>query len=121
MASVETELKKHPQGHKYRAAIKKNQIIVYESQGSDLVQIFNDMGLHISENIRNNFMERYVQYSPIMRFILADSKDRTFIPQRWCFRGSIDDWINVESPGEINILAKKLIPTRGTDEFYELF
>ena len=121
LASVEAELKKHPQGQKYRATIKKDQIVVYESQGSDFDEILAQMGWTASESLSHNFKERYTQYSPIMRFILDDNKGRTFIPQRWCFRGSIDDWINVRGSGKIDLLAETLIPILGTDEFFELY
>jgi hypothetical protein len=56
-----------------------------------------------------------------MRFILNSSEGRIFIPQRWCFRGSIDDWINAGDSGKIDFLAEKLIPKLGTDEFFELY
>jgi len=121
LASVEIGLKKHPQGHKYRAAIKNNQIIIYESQGSDFAEVLAQMGWIPSESLDDKFSERYAQYSPIMRFILDGTEGRTFIPQRWCFRGSIDDWINAGGSGKIDFLVENLIPTLGTDEFFELY
>ena len=56
-----------------------------------------------------------------MRFILDDTEERIFSPQRWCFRGSIDDWISVGNSDKIDYLAKKLIPKLGTDDFYEFY
>ena len=32
-------------------------------------------------------------YQKVLRFTLTDEKSRTFRVQRWCFKGSIDDWI----------------------------
>jgi len=121
LVCVDTELKKHPQGQKYRAVIKKDQIVIYESQAPDLSLIFAQVGWMAPNNQAQEWMERRAQFSPIMRFILANSEKRVFAPQRWCFRGSIDDWIDVKSPGEISFLAKQLIPILGTDEFFELF
>ena len=121
LVSVEAALKKHPQGHQYRAAIKRNQIIIYESQGTDLVGILAQMGWTTPAGLEQKFMERHAQFSPIMRFSLNSTKDRTFNPQRWCFRGSVDDWITIGSPDKIDLLAEKLIPTLGTDDFYELY
>jgi hypothetical protein len=67
LARVETALKKHPKAYKYRAVIKNDQIVIYESQGTDF------------------------------------------------------DWIYVGSSGKIDLLVKDLIPTVGTDDFYELY
>jgi len=121
LAYVETTLKKHPKGHKYRAAIKNNQIVIYESQGFDYVEILTQMGWTASESPADKFREHDAQYSPIMRFILNSFEGRIFIPQRWCFRGSIDDWIIAGDSGKIQILVEKLIPKLGTDEFFELY
>jgi hypothetical protein len=56
-----------------------------------------------------------------MRFILIDAKTRSFGAQRWCYRGSIDDWIDIGASGSLEQLAQRLIPTLGTDQFFELF
>ena len=42
----------------------------------------------------------YRNYMKVMRFTLVDEKDRTFRVQRWCFRGSIDRWIDLWESGE---------------------
>jgi hypothetical protein len=55
-----------------------------------------------------------------MRFILDDQKTREYHAERWCYEGSIDDWIYAGHSGRIDRMAKKLIPKLGTDEFYEL-
>ena len=56
-----------------------------------------------------------------MRFILDDAEERILFPQRWCFLGSIDTWINAGTSGKIDYLVKKLIPKLGTDDFYEIY
>ncbi len=104
LAHVEAAVKKHPQGHRYRAAIKKNQIVIYERQGSDFTEIFAHIGWTAPETLGQEFEERYAHYSPIMRFILDGAEDRTFTPQRWCFLGSIDDWINAGTLARSNFL-----------------
>jgi hypothetical protein len=55
-----------------------------------------------------------------MRFTLIDAEGRTFGVERMCYLGSIDDWIHIDN-GPIDRLAERLIPTLGTDEFFELF
>ncbi len=119
--TVEAALKKLPKSHKYRASIKKEQIIIYESRGADYGDVLAKIGWNIPDSLGQELDERYAQFSPIMRFILEEPEERIFSPQRWCFRGSIDDWINIQSPAKIVVLAKELIPTLGTDDFFELF
>jgi hypothetical protein len=59
----------------------------------------------------------------VMRFTLADEQDRTFRVQRWCIRGSIDDWINLwmsRGEGKLHDLVRKFCPHIGQESFYEL-
>ena len=65
----------------------------------------------------------YRDYMKVMRFTLADEKDRTFRVQRWCFRGSIDDWIDIwesRSEGRLSDLLKRFCPHIGQESFFEL-
>ncbi len=58
-------------------------------------------------------------FSKVVRFQLVNEKKRLFSIERWCFRGSIDDWIDLEYAKALPQLVKKYFPTLGTDEFYE--
>jgi hypothetical protein len=125
-ASVEAALKKHPKGRNYRVAVKNDQIIVYEGLGGgmdSLRTILSLAGLKTEgmEDRLQTELDRYTQFTPVMRFILDDEETRTYHADRWCYRGSVDDWIYVGHSGKIESLARKLIPTLGTDDFYELY
>ena len=126
LMSVESALKKHSKRRNYRVAVKHNQIVIYEGLGPDLKSL---SAIFDAEMIRQPGiagrlqveMDRYTQYTPVMRFILEDAEGRAFVAQRWCYRGSIDDWIYAGHSGKIEVLAKKLAPKLGTDDFYELY
>jgi hypothetical protein len=125
-ASVEAALKKHPKAKNYRVAIKNYQIVIYEGLGGGMDSlriILGQAGLNVErvEERLQEELDRYTQFTPVMRFILDDQETREFHVERWCYRGSIDDWIYAGHSGKINSLAKKLIPTLDTDEFYELY
>jgi hypothetical protein len=47
-------------------------------------------------------------YSPKMRFILEHKEKRLFVTERFCFRGSVDDWIYLGGPDSLSQEAKKL-------------
>jgi hypothetical protein len=111
----------------YLVGVKQDQIVIYEQLGPDaeeLVGIFGRFSPFSPEDLRAGIQERLdrsAQFIPIIRFILVEQGKREFIAERWCFRGSIDDWIYAGHSGKINVLARKVIPALGTDDFYELY
>lgn len=125
-ASAEAALKRHPKSKNYRIAVKDNQIIIYEGIGTDmegLRTILSFAGVKADEakDRIERELDRYTQFTPVMRFILDDQETRQYHAERWSYLGSIDDWIYAGHAGKISELAKKLIPTLGTDEFYKLY
>ncbi len=65
----------------------------------------------------------YRNFTKVMRFTLVDEGARTFRVQRWCFRGSIDRWIDLwatGSRGKLPDLVEKFCPHIGRGSFYEL-
>jgi hypothetical protein len=65
--------------------------------------------------------ERHARYEPVLRFILLDPKQRRFGSQRMCYRGSIDGWLELGQSGSVTTLARALIPTLGSEQFFELW
>src|SRR5271157_1562139 len=124
VALVEEALKRHPAGSNYRVAVKNTQIIIYEAVGPDVDQILALFGKSIPlrpgavEQLKAQF-DRTRQFTPVMRFILVDRDKRAYVAERWSYSGSIDDWIDINRSGKISKLASQLIPTLGTDEFFE--
>jgi hypothetical protein len=59
-------------------------------------------------------------YSPLFRFTLVDENERVFGAERWCFRGSIDDWIHIPGRKPLEAIARKYLPHFGEESFYEL-
>ena len=125
LAAVEAVIKRHPQSRNYRAAVKHNRIEIHElagASGSDLAAVLTQAGFGTAglADQMQDFQERFGRFTPVMRFILADAETRDFGVQRWCYRGSIDDWIDVGAFGPVDQVARQLIPTLGTDRFFEL-
>ena len=61
-----------------------------------------------------------LSYSPMMQFVLNDAQTREFVVQRWCFLGSVDDWISLSSSTDLNELVKKYGRHLGKESFYDL-
>jgi hypothetical protein len=65
-------------------------------------------------------VERYLHYTPMMRFVLRDKERRLFSVERWCFRGGIDDWYFLAGAADLSKQVKKYIPHLGKESFFEL-
>jgi hypothetical protein len=113
---VEEGLKRFAPGQNCIVDVQRKQIVVYHAEriALDLKRV----GFGLTE--LPTFNQRYMK---VMRFTLVDEKHRAFRVQRWCFRGSIDRWIDLwESGGEgkLSDLVKKFCPHIGQESFFEL-
>ena len=85
--AVEAAVKRHPEAHRYRVAVKGNRIEVYEQVGPDYNALVSELhipGLSrpgLSEELRA-LEERYGRFTPVLRFILLDQTRRLFGVQR---------------------------------------
>jgi hypothetical protein len=62
-------------------------------------------------------------YTAVMRFILVDREKRLFLPERYCFLGSAENWISIghEPPTRLSNVVKKYIKHLGKGSIYELY
>ena len=126
VAAVKAAVERHPKSHKYRVSVKRNRIEIYEQVGPDAEELASALAQEgfviprLADRIQAT-MEGRARFTPVLRFILADEERRTFRVERWCYLGSIDDWIDVGAMGPVDRLARQLIPKLGTDQFFELF
>lgn len=126
MDAMEAALARHPKARNYRVSAKDKQILIYERVGPDLDEVlarFSGLGVlgaGASDRLREQ-EDRHAQFTPVLRFILTGRERRTFRAERWCYLGSIDDWIDVGVSEELTELARDLIPRLGTDRFFEIY
>jgi hypothetical protein len=66
------------------------------------------------------WLESTGTYSAKLRFTLVDADRRLFDAERWCFRGSIDDWIPLRSQQPLDTLLKAYVPHLGQESFFDL-
>ncbi len=111
---------------------------IVDVDGDSLVVYLPDRGQNVADELHEMFggrlwamsprmqetrdwMMRHSNYTKMMRFSLVDTGKRTFVVQRWCFRGSIDDWIQLLGcRGRLPDLVRKCVPHLGKDSFYDL-
>lgn len=126
LAVIEAVMDKHPEAHRYKVSIKHDRIEIYENTGPDLDTLLN--ALHIIGPSRPGLLaelqeteERYAHYAPVLRFILLDPEQRRFGAERMCYRSSVNGWLKLMHTGPLTELAPSLIPTLGTEQFFELW
>ena len=66
-------------------------------------------------------MSTIIEYSSNMRFVLIDKEKRLFNVQRYNYRGSIDDWINIDFFQPLEELVEEYVRHLGEDSFFELY
>lgn len=119
VALVELALRKHGEPWQFRVEVKKNMITVHEAgdlSGLDrLASEFGRRPLSAAEKVR------HASFMAVMRFVLVDKKTRTFVTERFCFRGSVDDWIHIGGPGTLLSQIHQFVKHLGRESIYELF
>jgi hypothetical protein len=103
----------------YRAEAEGREAIIHESTtGITLAETFR--GLASPKKIAES-AERWADYQAVLRFVLVDEERRVFAPERFCFGGSVEDWIPIGPPGALPELARKYFKHLGKDSIYELY
>jgi hypothetical protein len=114
IAVVEEGLRRYAPGQNCLIEVHGENIVVYHAERVRLdLERFGFRDLPPS----------YRDYMKVMRFTLVGERDRTFRVQRWCFRGSIDGWIDLwmsGGEGKLPDLVRKFSPHIGQESFFEL-
>ena len=114
-ALVQAAVAKHPKVYNYRVDVKGERIVVYQRIGEDpdkMIQLFTAYGIFRDGNV-DRFREdsdRRARFSPVLRFTLADETRRTFFTERWCYLGSIDDWVEISPAGQLSRWVRQTVP-----------
>lgn len=125
VAAVEAAVRRHPESGDYRVNVKRDRIEIYERVGPDAEDLRAALGLAgvdlpgLIDSIRAT-QERHGRFEPVLRLILADRERRVFHVERMCYLGRIDGFMPIDARGMVDELARRLIPTLGTDDFFEL-
>src|SRR5712692_799592 len=94
VAAIEAAVQQHPEARRYRVAVKRDRIEVYEQVGPDYDALLGELhmvGLSspgLAERLQAE-EEHYARYTPVFRFILLDPT-RRFGAQRMCYLGRVD-------------------------------
>jgi hypothetical protein len=120
IAVLEKELRVHAKPTKYMIDVRGKVITIFWADQSapekgELSSFFGHASVL-------ELYERNVYFTPVFRFILVDQQERLFIAARFCFRGSIDDWMHLAGGclDPLETLATRYVEHLGKESFYEL-
>jgi hypothetical protein len=118
---VEDGMRKYASVQDYKIDVKDKAIVIYTAdQDSDaLVHLFQVVGSMRDEAKIRRAIRREITYSPMLQFVLSDDKQRAFVAQRYCFRGAVDDWIDIDH-GKLAKLVRTYVKHLGNESYFEL-
>ena len=106
----------------YKIDVKGKAIVIYtaDQDVETLADVFKGLSPTPSANRQlMSLLRKEIQYSPMLQFLLEDEQRRLFTAQRYCFRGSIDDWIDI-GYGSLTTLVKQYVKHLGKESYFEL-
>jgi hypothetical protein len=121
VATVEAGMRQHCRLEHYIVDVKKDTILIYTpDQDVDLLGETFELSPGVQAERAKAALQRVLSYSPMLQFVLVDDEQRLFETRRYCFLGSIDDWLSINGAE----LLSKLVPTYvrhlGEDSYYDL-
>ncbi len=122
VAVVEAGMRQYCRVEHFIVEVKKNAIVIH-TPDQDVDSLADTLSfLAGSRKTRvKAVLETVLTYSPMLQFVLNDKADRLFEMQRYCFLGSIDDWITVGNEDELPRLVKVYVKHLGEESFYDLY
>ncbi|MCK6207063.1 hypothetical protein KZX50_16590 [Bacillus infantis] len=106
---IEGGMKKYSIIEDFKLDVKKDAVYIYQ-----VVDSFDD------GPVPKPLLQKYKQYETSLRFTLIDKNERTFEVERFCYIGSIDDWIYLDGPDQLERLVREYTEHLGKESFYEL-
>jgi hypothetical protein len=121
MEIVVSGIKKYAKLDYFIVDVKGKNIIVYTcDQNVDTLGEIASSSYGADSSRVRNAIARSLSYTPMMQLVLEDVKTREFVVERWCFRGSVDDWIPLTDSLNLKELVRKYASHLGKESFYDL-
>lgn len=106
---IQSGIKKHSEIEDFKLDIKKDIVYIYTVDHSIA-----------DESFPKQLGQKYKQYDTPLRFLLIDQEERRFEVQRFCYLGSVDDWIYLDESTKLKELVQEYTQHLGKESFYEL-
>jgi hypothetical protein len=120
LALIEKELgRRQTTNYSYVTEVSGAMIVIHE--GETHLDNLSKINVRFTARELEDYAKRNAHHTPVMRFVLCDDVARVFEPERYCFRGSVEDWISIGEPDQLQKLTSKFLKYLGTDSMYELY
>lgn len=124
IAIIKKGIKKFSKTQNFLIDVKKNIISIFTSNqnASALSELLTGTAAFYSRTPKDvqQLLTRSLTYSSDLRFILVDKQKRLFQTERFCYLGSIDDWIEIGPIDQLSTLVKTYVRHLGQESFYDL-
>lgn len=122
VSTIQRELDVIPRLKGSRVERKREVLTIYVvDRNEELVEEFRQTHfLRVSKSLKE-LPERHWSFDAELEFVLVDKTRRLYKARRFCYLGSVDDWIEIGEPGSLNTLAKRYVKRLGRESFFELF
>ena len=118
---VEDGMRKYASVQDYKIDVRGNAIEIHAAhqESETFREMFTGFRPDLDQTQIAALVAHAVHYSPMMQFILEDTQRRLFTAQRYCFIGSIDDWIDI-GHGPLATLVKRYVKHLGNESYFDL-
>jgi hypothetical protein len=121
---LEESIRQQAKGLLFMVDLEDRSLIVYTSDMDADVRLMALRGIAPMDEetaLRtHHWMLTHARYSKMLRFTLTDRMTRRFSLERWCFSGSIDNWILIDGDSTLPELADKYVRHLAQESFFEL-
>lgn len=119
---IEKELKKNEAIIDFKLDIIGSEIKIYiaEKEGNERLFQLWEKPFYSEEKI-NDLRKKFMRFEEKMRISKKVRKETNgYEFQRYCYRGSINDWISIDGGENLATLAKENIHHLGRESYYDL-
>lgn len=122
LAVVQKGMKACSTVQRFLIDVKKETISIFtpDQDIARLAAMITPSALGRSNQAVEQILERSLNYSSDLRFVLIDKEKRLFQAERYCYLGSIDDWIEIGPTDTLQKLVKTYVKHLGQESFFEL-
>jgi len=122
---IKKELNKNKDIADFKIDVIGDVVKVYTTDlesGADNIFSGGLQDLLFSKGKMDLFRKAYQRYEERMRIKLVEKKnEKEYLVYRYCYRGSVDDWIIIDAGEDLGQLAKDNLKLIGTEEYFESY
>jgi len=107
----------------YRINLHGGELAIYTAEKEINDTSFESLkDLFYTQSQKSHYKSIWKRFEERMQIkIVQDKSGKYFEVKRYCYRGSVDDWITIGVESDIGVVGDKYLTHIGKDSYYELF